>query len=248
MCNGFLSCWCIVCFQLPISDPRGAVTVALLSRLRSTEDLRAAAHLASLCFPPNLYQMQQQQAHDIQQNSQQEDHETVEHVFRELLHPGVAPAAVLHAVQPQTLLSSMRFADTLEGRQPLDLIVTDTHVSFGDMTLALQEEAPVKVREQDERIQAAQQEEQYGKLCGLLLHSQRLCVSAVAAALAAGFPVLLTGERGAGELTCPSSPAYPWPCLYPSPCADLPVLLLIILLCRTLLPVIILGPYLHTYV
>ena len=196
------------CLQLPTADPRGAVAVALMSRLRSREDVRAAALLASLCFPPGLFRQQQQQkqVHALQQQQEQQQREGEEVALDDvaaLLRPWVAPAAVRHAVQQQLLLPSlMNVADRLSGRQPIDLIVRDNFVSFGDLTLLLAPEAatPATVKQQEEEMHAAaQQQQQKGQLCGLLLHSQRLCVAAVAAALAAGFPVLLTGERGAGE-------------------------------------------------
>ncbi|CDI75460.1 hypothetical protein EPH_0005420 [Eimeria praecox] len=167
--------------QLPTGDPRGAVAVALLSRLRSREDLREASYLASLCFPPKLFELLEQQAPALPlqdgQHQQERGAAALEAVAA-LLRPEVAPAAVLHAVQQEALPSLASFAGALEGRQPVDLIVRGGHVSFGDMTLAQQSAAPTNVTDRQE---------------------QRVCVSAVAAALAAGFPVLLTGEKGAGK-------------------------------------------------
>lgn len=135
------------------------------------------------------------QARRQQQQQQQQEEFPIDAVAA-LLCPAVAPVAVLRSVQPQLLTASNKLSHLAGGQQPLDLFVRGATVSLGNMVLT-------QLSQPAEDPQQQQQHPKQHKLAsGLLLHSQRSCVSAVATALAANFPVLLTGERGGGRSLC----------------------------------------------
>lgn len=155
--------------------------------------MQAAASVLLLCFPPRLMELLQARR---QQQQQQQPEEFLIDAVAALLCPAVAPVAVLRSVQPQLLTASNKLSLLAGGQQPLDLFVRGATVSLGNMVLT-------QLSQPAEGPQQQQQHPKQHKLAsGLLLHSQRSCMSAVAAALAANFPVLLTGERGGGRSLC----------------------------------------------
>ncbi|KAL8453352.1 hypothetical protein Emag_001907 [Eimeria magna] len=200
----------MIAYKLPCADPRASVAVALMSRLRCADDLAAAASLVARCFPRKLIEILGGQER-TQRNQEQQQNKQVElDCVAALLCPLVAPAAVLSQLKDKPLpVSARHHTGLMEGALPLDLLLLETQkesrLSLGGVELIQRAGAPVletfeAAREPSLRVRIQQHpHEQEERQCGLLLHSQRRCVVALAAALKADFPVLLTGERGEGK-------------------------------------------------
>ncbi|KAL8274975.1 hypothetical protein Esti_001031 [Eimeria stiedai] len=202
----------LLAYKLPCADPRASVTVALMSRLRCPDDLAAAARLVAQCFPRKLFESlggkEGTQRGQVQQQNNSMELDSVAAV----LCPHVAPAAVVAALKEKPSFASAQRQHTglVEGALPLDLLLLETQeeyrLSLGGVELIRHAGAPAAETvvaaggpSSCAGIQQQQRYEEEGRHRGLLLHSQRRCAVALAAALKEAFPVLLTGERGGGK-------------------------------------------------
>ncbi|KAL8429966.1 hypothetical protein ACSSS7_006238 [Eimeria intestinalis] len=203
----------LLAYKLPCADPRASVAVALMSRLRCPDDLAAASRLVAQCFPRKLFEILEDEEDTQFSPEQQQSNMRMElDSVAALLCPDVAPAGVLSALKEKPLCASAQRQQTglMEGTLPLDLLLLETQneytLSLGGVELIRHAGAAVltalEAAGEPSSPVGSQQEQRHEeeiRQCGFLLHSQRRCVVALAAALKADFPVLLTGERGGGK-------------------------------------------------
>ncbi|KAL8426006.1 hypothetical protein Efla_001924 [Eimeria flavescens] len=193
----------LLAFKLPCAEPRASVAVALLSRLRSGQDVATAAHLVARCFPETLTAVVKGK-----QQQQQQHQQIALYALDAFMCPRVTPKAVLAAVKEKASLPVQReHADSLGAALPLDLLQQyspeGSRLSLGGVSLNGQPAVAAAAASASETGQYGEQQQRRREEavfhCRLLLHCQRRCVVAVASALKADFPVLLTGERGSGK-------------------------------------------------